>query len=98
MPSLEKLSSKHDKGELKVLLINIGESAEKVASFMNERGNSNTVLFDNDGVVSRKYQAIGVPISFVIDKNGKIVDRLVGYVNWESSKNLAALDNLISKQ
>lgn len=65
---------------------------------MNEKGYSNTTLLDTEGIVAQKYQAIGVPISFIIDKNGKVVDRLVGYVNWKSSKIMAALDDLISEQ
>ena len=76
-------------------MINVGESGEKVASFMNDKGYTNTSLLDTEGDVARKYQAIGVPISFVIDKNGKVVDRVVGYVDWKSSKNIAALDELI---
>lgn len=64
---------------------------------MNGKGYANTALLDTEGDVARKYQAIGVPISFVIDKNGKVVDRIVGYVDWKSSKNIAALDQLISE-
>lgn len=65
---------------------------------MDGKGYSNTVLLDMDGDVARKYQAIGIPISFIIDKNGKIFSKLVGYVDWKSSKMKSAIEDLINER
>ena len=94
MSSLEKLGRKYEQDKLKILLINMREDREVVADFMKERGYTNTVLLDAEGEVARKYRAIGIPISIIIDKNGGIADAVVGYVDWGSATTESVISGL----
>lgn len=98
MSSLEKLASKYDESDLKILLINVGEDKDTVAAFMSGRGYTNTALLDVDSEAAKAYRAIGIPIAYLVDKQGTVTDRLIGYVDWNSTKIRSMLDALIGKQ
>ncbi len=48
-----------------------------VKNFVNEFGVPYPVMID-DGTVSRQYQVISIPTSFIIDKEGNIRDKHIG--------------------
>ena len=98
MSSLETLGGKYEQDKLKILLVNLGEDKEMVAEFMRAKGYANTVLLDAEGEVARKYRAIGIPISIIIDKNGGIADAVVGYVDWGSARMESVINELIAEQ
>ena len=83
---------------MKILLINLGEDKEVVAEFMKVMGYINTVLLDAEGEVARKYRAIGIPISIIIDKSGGVADAVVGYVDWGSEKMESVINGLIAER
>ena len=41
------------------------------------------IFIDNDGILSVEFGAYGVPETFLIDKNKKIIDKFVGPINQE---------------
>jgi peroxiredoxin len=97
LPSLDRLSREYrDKG-LQVLLINMKEAAAYVASFMKEHGYTSKVLLDVDGVVTRKYDVLGIPVSFLIDKEGKVVQQLSGAADWDSRYIRSLVGDLIKE-
>ena len=61
-----------------LLAVNIGESASQVAEFMQSQGLSFTVLLDSQAAVAQKYNVMGIPTSFFIDKEGIIQEIKVG--------------------
>lgn len=92
---LDKLKKKYDNKGLKIVLINMKQDRDTVASFIKQKGHSNRVLLDDDGETAKKYQVIGIPLSFIIDKQGIIVEKLVGEVDWNSSKIRAKIKGLL---
>lgn len=98
MPSLDRLNRDYlDKG-LQVLLINMKEEPSSVTSFMKEHGYTAKVLLDVDGIVSRKYDVLAIPESFLIDKKGNVVRQLSGAVDWDSRKIRSLVGKLINEQ
>jgi peroxiredoxin len=85
MPSLNNLyRALKDKG-FAILAISTDSSEIPVRYFVAERGISFPVLMDKDKMVySDKYAVIGLPMSFLIDRDGVIVGRVVGEVEWDS--------------
>ena len=80
MPYIQEVFEDADWGEqgLMILAVNVGESPEKIKSFMEEDGLSFTVLMDRDQSVARAYNVRGIPATYFIDKNGIIKDIKVG--------------------
>ena len=46
------------------------EESSFVASFIEKNGYSPKVLLDLDGKVAKKYDVFGIPVSYLIDKEG----------------------------
>jgi len=96
MPSMEALYNKfRDKG-LEILAVNSGEDQATVRSFMKNEGFSFPALLDLDGRVSANYGVQAIPTTFLIDRDGMIILRLVGSIDWGTPKIHAALESLLS--
>lgn len=79
------------------MLINIKEDPSAVAAFMEANEYSARVLLDAEGKVARKYGVFGLPVSYLIDKNGKVVSQLSGYVDWDAKELKPILELLINE-
>lgn len=96
LPSLDRLSRDQANEDLQVVLINMGEKPSAIASFMEKNGYSSRVLLDVDGEVAKKYDVFGIPVSFLIDQDGRVAYRLSGYVDWNSRKIRSLVDEVMN--
>ena len=97
MPSIERLAQRHTEENVKVLLINMKEDRETISSFINRKKYSSSILLDKKGRVAENYSVYGIPVSFLIDKQGDIVFRFLGSLNWESEKMISLVQSLIAE-
>ena len=65
---------------------------------MREFGLTFDILHDRSGRIQQVYQTTGVPESFLVDRKGVIVKRLIGSHNWASEANLAQIDRLLGER
>jgi peroxiredoxin len=77
-----------------ILAVNIMESPETAAAFMNENALTFPAALDAAGSVSARYGIQAIPTSFIIDKRGLIVSRVVGSIDWNTASIIAALESL----
>jgi thioredoxin-related protein len=49
-----------------------------------------------DGRVSANYGIQSIPTTFILDRDGMIILRLVGSIDWNTPKIHAALESLLS--
>ena len=74
---------------VKLIGLNYRDNKINAKNFINEFGNPySQILIDNDGTVSVEFGAYGVPETFIIDKNKKIVRRFIGPINMEIIKEI----------
>lgn len=98
MPSLEKLHQELKGADFVILAVSIDESgAPAVIPFMKKHNLNFTALIDAKGVVKSLYRTTGVPESFVIDKQGIIVEKAIGARDWASPAMIVYFRNLIRK-
>lgn len=85
MSSMNNLyRSLRDKG-LEVLAVSIDSSEKSLKSFVEKKGISFPVLFDKDGdSYFEQFRVIGLPVTFVIDRRGVLVDKVRGGTDWDS--------------
>jgi len=62
-----------EKEGIAVFAIDIGEPDYRVQKFFKENGLSFRVLLDREGLVSDKYNVIGVPTYILLDQSGRVV-------------------------
>lgn len=78
LPKVERLHRElKDKG-LVVLGINVGESAEIAREFVRKYGLTFTTLLDPYKEVTNRYRAMAIPLTVVIDRDGKISSYNIG--------------------
>ncbi len=84
MPYLNKLYIEFkDKG---LVVFGVAEDpAEKpVRSYIEEKKVAFAILMDKERKVYFKYFLYGIPVSFLIDKKGRIVEKIIGQTEWDS--------------
>lgn len=71
-PYIQQVYDEWQGGEVVILTINLGESPETVASFIEAEGISLPVVVDREGEVAAQYQVSSIPRTVFIDKDGLI--------------------------
>ena len=79
-PALQAFYERHQNEGFVVLAINIQESKERVTALVNEMGLTFPVLLDQRGEVTASYRVRGLPTSFVVDREGLILEKHIGPV------------------
>ncbi|HXW67992.1 MAG TPA: redoxin domain-containing protein [Dissulfurispiraceae bacterium] len=78
MPVIEKTYDKYKDQGLVILAVNIGQERDAVVKFINGIKISYTVLLDPGTLVTKRYGVTGLPITFIIDRNGIIKQKILG--------------------
>ena len=96
MPSVEILYKRFKDKGLEILAVNCQENQEDVLAFMANYGLTFPALLDEDGRVSGAYGIQAIPTTFLINRDGRIILRLVGSINWDTEKIHAAIESLLN--
>ncbi len=85
MPSLNRLYTALKNDGFVVLAISIDPSEKPVRSFVSEKGLAFPVLMDPEKeAYFDLYAVFALPTSFLIDRNGIIVEKIMGDREWDS--------------
>jgi cytochrome c biogenesis protein CcmG/thiol:disulfide interchange protein DsbE len=80
-PLLMELSKNQS---VKLIGLNYRDNSNNAKKFINEFGNPySQLIVDNEGTLSVEFGAYGVPETFIIDKNKKIIRKFIGPINKE---------------
>ena len=82
MPSLSRLQTLLKPRGLEVVAISLDGSWQEVEAFSTKHPLSMNVLLDAQGEVAGRYGALRLPITFLIDRNGKIAKTYLGPREW----------------
>jgi len=97
MPSLERLYTRLRGRDFEVLAVSEDEDGQRVVEPMvREMKLSFPVLIDPDRQVGERYGVWGYPESFVIDRNGYVVERVIGPREWDSATQVSAFEVLLA--
>ena len=95
MPSMEKLNQMMGGEDFVMLAINADENARSVVpEFLEKNPHDFTVLYDNQGTVKGQYGVYKLPESFIIGKDGIVVEKVAGAIDSASPKTVAFIKNL----
>jgi peroxiredoxin len=98
MPSMEKLHQELKGEGFEILAVSIDASGAKdVLPFMKKYKLSFPALTDTRGAIKELYQTTGVPESFIIDKDGIIVEKVIGPRDWATPGAIRYFRNLIQR-
>jgi peroxiredoxin len=90
MPILQSIFETRRESDLRVLAVNMGESADTIRTWQQTHRLTYDLLIDEPQQVAARYHLRGQPSTYVIDREGKITAIFFGPVN--ESALLAALE------
>ena len=107
MPSMQRLHERLGPQGLRVVAVSIdaalgdtdaaGRAGGDVREFVEEHGLTFDVWHEPSGEIQRIYRTSGVPESFVIDRQGRIVRKVLGAMEWDSDENIEAFSRLLER-
>jgi len=96
MPSLEKLYQQLKAENFEILAVSIDDAgAAAVAPFMKKHNLTFPALLDTQGTTRNIYKTTGVPESFVINRQGLLVKKIIGPLDWASPEVLGFFRQLL---
>jgi thiol-disulfide isomerase/thioredoxin len=82
MPALDSLQRSIDDDEFVFFTMNEDVNPESAGAFMREHGFDFPVVLGR-GELKREYHYIGLPFTVLLDREGKVIDRWIGYAGEE---------------
>ena len=98
MPAMQQLYDSLAPRGFAIAAVSIDEgSPEDVLAFGRELDLSFDLLQDRSTKIQQMYQTTGVPESFLLDRHGVIVKRIIGAHDWNSPANRALVERLLDE-
>lgn len=89
MPSLQKLHEEAGASGLAVVGVSIdaGRKSERtVRVFLHEYGITYTILHDPASRIMDTYRVVGIPTTYLADREGRVVERWIGEVDFGAAE------------
>jgi cytochrome c biogenesis protein CcmG, thiol:disulfide interchange protein DsbE len=98
MPAMQKLYDSLAPHGFKIAAVSIDEGPpEDVRAFGQDLGLTFDLLQDRSTRVQQIYQTTGVPESFLLNRDGVIVKRVIGAHDWNSPVNRGLIERLLEE-
>ena len=107
MPSMQRLYDSLKGEGLRIVAVSIdakagapdasGRPGGDVVAFTREFGLGFDVWQDPSGAIGRDYRTTGVPESFLVDRRGKIVKKVIGATEWDDPATVALIRRLLKE-
>jgi peroxiredoxin len=97
MPSIEALCHHYEKRDFVFLTISVDYGGpELVRKFIETHRYRFPVLLDPTGKTLELFEINKIPATLIIDKNGKIIGRVLGPRNWSSPEVFSLVDHMLN--
>ena len=98
MPGMETLWQNYKEQGLVIAAVSVDEGSRgRIETFSKLFDLSFPILLDPESKVSDLYKVSNMPTSFLIDRNGKIVSRIVGTEEWTSPEAIQLVEKLLAQ-
>jgi cytochrome c biogenesis protein CcmG, thiol:disulfide interchange protein DsbE len=98
MPAMQKLYDSLAPHGFRIAAVSIDEGPpEDVRAFGQDLGLTFDLLQDRSTKVQQIYQTTGVPESFLLNRDGVIVKRVIGAHDWNSPVNRGLIERLLDE-
>lgn len=98
MPSMERIwQAYRDRGfRIAAVSVDAGDST-RVREFATELGLTFDLLHDRSGLIQQEYRMIGVPQSFLLDRDGTIRYAALGEERWDAAEHRERIEALLEE-
>ena len=97
MPALATLAAEKGGADFAVILIATGRNTpEAIERFMTESGVRLATALDPKGALASAMQVPGLPVTVVLDRDGREIARMMGGADWNGESARAIVDYLVA--
>lgn len=97
-PFMNELNAKYSNQEFKIVAVNLDEFAEDAQQFLSQIPAEFKIYSDPNKQLAEALQLPGLPVAFVIDKQGNIRGRHIGFNERKKNKKIQQIEHLIGQQ
>jgi cytochrome c biogenesis protein CcmG, thiol:disulfide interchange protein DsbE len=99
MPAMEKMYQSLAPLGFRIAAVSIDEgNPDDVRAFGKDLGITFDLLQDRSTAIQQSYQTTGVPESFLLNREGVIVKRVIGAHDWSSEVNRKLIERLLNEK
>jgi peroxiredoxin len=96
MPSIQRMYDILKSDGFTVLAVSVNDSPEAVKTFISRNNYTFPVALDSQYTATQTYGIRGFPTTYIIDKQGTLIGKLVGSLDWDAPEVLAVFRKLIN--
>jgi cytochrome c biogenesis protein CcmG/thiol:disulfide interchange protein DsbE len=78
MQALQPVFEQYRERGLSILAVNVRQEQETAAAFIRKLGVDYPVLLDLEGEVARGYGVLGLPTTYFVDRDGRLIGKIIG--------------------
>lgn len=99
MPSMQRLRDSFTDQPFEIVAINTGDDPTSVSSFLLELETELTfpILLDEQGKSYQHFGIRGLPMTLIFDRNGEMVEKVLGGREWDSAESIKAIQTVIDQ-
>tara|TARA_R110002072_G_scaffold47597_4_gene130807 strand:+ start:903 stop:1418 length:516 start_codon:yes stop_codon:yes gene_type:complete len=96
-PWMNDMQAKYKDQGFEVLAVNLDNEKENAERFLKEVPANFTIGFDPEGVTAEKMEVEAMPMSYLIDRQGMIRQRLIGFNTHKKAEHEAHIQTLLTE-
>ena len=97
MPALNKLYRALKPRGLEIIAVSTDRSVNDIKGFLEKHRVDFPILFDADHSASKQYRVFSMPTTFLIDRNGMIVEKFYGEYDWTEPETKGKIEKLLQQ-
>jgi len=97
MPSLVALKERLGEGDPAVLAVSIDDDRAAVHEYLSRTPLPFRILLDPGRVTADRFAVTTVPSTFIVDAEGRVIERVDGEVDWSSPDILTTVERLVAE-
>lgn len=91
IPSMERAWAKLKETNVAMLAVHVGGDAEKIWEFLAELNVTFPVLIDRSSDVAKAWTTVGLPTTYIADREGRKALRAIGGREWDNPDLIASI-------
>jgi peroxiredoxin len=95
IPSLDAMQKQLANSGVVVLAVSVDKNEKAYKDFLSRAGVTFTTSRDPEANVSAEYGTFKYPETYVIDRNGKVVQKIIGPTDWTDAKMVSYIRSLL---
>jgi DsbE subfamily thiol:disulfide oxidoreductase len=98
MPSMERLYKEFKGKGLEVVGVNVKDKRPDALAFLKKLQITYPIMMDPEGEAGVLYGAFGMPITYLIDRKGVVLARLLGSADWYTPGARTLIKSLVEQK